>query len=552
MTTASLKAAKEAFVTGHDGSTPLEVLLVCMAVVSGSALYDQAATAWWSAMYLSAKPCSGNKPSSAPPPPPPQQQQQQLDLILIAMEAVFVWFPMVLTQTNYLYPWGVAIMVVQITAMIALRQWNGTNESPEAAATESKKTTTAKSSTPQLDYLTLYRSSILYLTFVAILAVDFPLFPRRFCKTEVSGYGLMDVGAASFCLSAGFVSLRARRKNGTVGGSIRKSRLLKPLWHTLPLLIIGMIRIVANRELEYQEHVSEYGVHWNFFFTMGVLALVPPMVSLLVVVVDSNHQQDPSWVLPACIMGFYQLCLTMGNWQQFIEDAPRKCNADLQAWNDDLDHSNSLQVLVQQLPPILCSFVTANREGILGCLGYLSLYFIGEWIGCHWIWKSSATSIQKKHGLGLLALILWMIHVVLVDGLHIPVSRRSTNLSFCLWAVAHNVLLLYFLQLMTSWKTTGSTRMDGAPNFMVPLVWETVNRHGLLMFLIANLLTGLVNLTVPTLDVSDPSALVIIFLYICSVGAAAIFWDWLYCNLLKGRGKSGSKPKNDPRLKKQR
>lgn len=46
MTTASLKAAKEAFVTGHDGSTPWEVLLVCMAVVSGSALYDQAATAW--------------------------------------------------------------------------------------------------------------------------------------------------------------------------------------------------------------------------------------------------------------------------------------------------------------------------------------------------------------------------------------------------------------------------------------------------------------------------------------------------------------------------
>ena len=33
------------------------------------------------------------------------------------------------------------------------------------------------------DVMTIYRSSLLYLTFVAILAVDFHVFPRRFAKT---------------------------------------------------------------------------------------------------------------------------------------------------------------------------------------------------------------------------------------------------------------------------------------------------------------------------------------------------------------------------------
>jgi phosphatidylinositol glycan class W len=45
------------------------------------------------------------------------------------------------------------------------------------------------------------------------------------------------------------------------------------------------------------------------------------------------------------------------------------------------------------------------------------------------------------------------------------------------------------------------------------------------LFLIANLLTGLVNLTVPTLEVSDPWALLIVFGYICTVGIAALLLD---------------------------
>jgi len=59
-------------------------------------------------------------------------------------------------------------------------------------------------------FVTNYRAFVNAATAVCILAVDFVVFPRRLCKTETYGTGLMDAGAASFVFANALVAPEAR------------------------------------------------------------------------------------------------------------------------------------------------------------------------------------------------------------------------------------------------------------------------------------------------------------------------------------------------------
>lgn len=109
--------------------------------------------------------------------------------------------------------------------------------------------------------ISCFRGLMLACTSLCILAVDFPVFPRRFAKAETYGTGLMDVGVGAFALSLGLVSREARGL---------QSRLQHALRSTVsPLLLLGALRTLAVKATGYQEHVTEYGVHWNFFLTLA-------------------------------------------------------------------------------------------------------------------------------------------------------------------------------------------------------------------------------------------------------------------------------------------
>ena len=104
-------------------------------------------------------------------------------------------------------------------------------------------------------------------TAIGILAVDFAVFPRRLAKTETYGTGLMDVGVGAFMFSNAIVSHEA--KGGETESHIGAVRAtLKSFRSSLPLFVLGVLRCVSVKSTEYQEHVSEYGMHWNFFFTL--------------------------------------------------------------------------------------------------------------------------------------------------------------------------------------------------------------------------------------------------------------------------------------------
>jgi phosphatidylinositol glycan class W len=58
-----------------------------------------------------------------------------------------------------------------------------------------------------------------------------------------------------------------------------------------------------------------------------------------------------------------------------------------------------------------------------------------------------------------------------------------------------------------------------------PLILDAMNRQGLLVFIMANLLTGLVNLSLNTLQAGDATALGILFLYLSTVSGFALLLD---------------------------
>ena len=278
----------------------------------------------------------------------------------------------------------------------------------------------------------------------------------------------------------------------------------------LPLLIIGFIRLATNKGLEYQEHVSEYGVHWNFFFT---LAFVTPLGAML--------PGRPHWIVPVFLIASYQVALTVYGGQDFIENAARThCSSTVLS-----TMIGDSSAFLQQL----CTLYAANREGILGCIGYLFLYLSAEYIAYAQLW--TAATQHRNTSLWVLTGALWGVLYILVELLGIPVSRRSTNASFCVWTLAHNMILLAAIhtslclyedprKLATASPPAASVVATTRPR--VPIVFQAVNRHGLLAFLVANLLTGLTNISINTLEVSDSLALLVLFVYLCAVGGFAL------------------------------
>ncbi|KAJ0777791.1 putative phosphatidylinositol anchor biosynthesis protein PIGW/GWT1 [Helianthus annuus] len=121
-------------------------------------------------------------------------------------------------------------------------------------------------------YVSSYRVSMMLITCICILAVDFKIFPRRYAKTETYGTSVMDTGVGAFVFANSFVSRQARGVS-TMG-------LRSALSSTSPLLVLGFARLVTTTGVDYQVHVGEYGVHWNFFFTLAGVAVLTSIVNV--------------------------------------------------------------------------------------------------------------------------------------------------------------------------------------------------------------------------------------------------------------------------------
>lgn len=348
----------------------------------------------------------------------------------------------------------------------------------------------------RVPFVSTFRVFINVKTAISILAVDFPVYPRRYAKTETYGTGVMDVGVGAFVFANGLVCPEARRKD--IAGS-KFNYLMKQLISVWPLFVLGIARMASIKMSDYQEHVTEYGIHWNFFFTLAIVRVV---ASSILIVVPVNY----SWVVALLMSSTYQLTLETSGLKAFLMH-----NTDR---HKDLIH--------------------ANKEGIFSAVGYVAIYMAGVQVGLHvmqprsevreWLRSLSKLLVSSSLLYGTLCLCQALVE---------PVSRRMANLPFCLWSVAQSLLLMSFtgvadLVLLLSKRTSGCQQIPSSWDLCKPksanldqksgdadrkCLIQAINRNQLLFFLLANVLTGLTNSTVDTLSCSDLFSVCILLLY---------------------------------------
>ncbi|KAH8930066.1 GWT1-domain-containing protein [Atractiella rhizophila] len=353
-------------------------------------------------------------------------------------------------------------------------------------------------------FITVYRAHMMIMTVLCILAVDFRIFPREFAKCETWGTSIMDLGVGSFVFSLGIISaiprLRSRQTRPFLH-SVQKSFL-----KSLPVLILGLLRVLAVKGVEYPEHVTEYGVHWNFFFTLGAIGVCGVCFDALSSKVDY------------VVLGLFTTALHQFSLQRW----------GLQEWALFAERTN---------------IFSQNKEGITSFPGYLAIFLLGTSTGIYvlppdpyFIYRSLGTkSLRQKPGklasvLSGYSILWWAALAVVRYGLEIDVSRRLANVSYVLWITAFNVsfILCYLLVeiAVKSFLLDSEVKLRGTEetSLLVPNLFESINLHGLWVFLIANLLTGLVNLSIHTIHVNSFVATVVLVAY----SAAVFAFSWWF------------------------
>jgi phosphatidylinositol glycan class W len=353
---------------------------------------------------------------------------------------------------------------------------------------------------PIRPFVTMYRGCMLIVTCLAILAVDFKIFPRRFAKTENWGTSLMDMGVGSFVFSAGVVGARAILQERLAKKSVPlASRLSASAKHSLPLFVLGLVRLWSVKGLDYAEHITEYGVHWNFFFT---LALLPPFVALF----QTFFAMIPSYTVLALLLG--------SAYQASLEFTPLKA-----------------YILTAQRTDLL----SKNREGIFSFIGYLAIYLAGQATGLYILPRNAnstsspnnsniATQERKRMVIRLASWsITWALLLYLTlsykYGLALRISRRLANLPYVLWVCAFNNSQILAFCLIETFifpdvhKATDNRAAESEASKATSRILKSYNRNGLAIFLVANLLTGFINMTIKTLDLSTAEATAILIGY---------------------------------------
>ncbi|EKX43814.1 hypothetical protein GUITHDRAFT_163762 [Guillardia theta CCMP2712] len=409
------KAEKEAFYHGHDGGTSLEIFLITS--IAPISVFAQ------QCIELG---LLGSQHSPVSFFRVIMVEMNDLQALYFLLNVIVIVLPL---YTSFVLPQhAITLQLILLSIpclLVVLGRLSIRN------ASESVKDLQVSLREPRKAYVTSYRGTMMLATCIAILAVDFPSFPRRFAKTETFGVSLMDAGVGSVLLTQAMVSPLARKPTMSA-----VKRLRAALLSASPLLGIGCVRLLACRASDYHEHVSEYGVHWNFFFTLAFISIFGSLVPV---------DETLSAISVLAISSGYELLLHRSGLQSYILEAPRT------------------------------SIFSANREGIMGCVGYTSLFLAGVAMGK----RIFAEQRKEQSWQGLWASLSAgsMAFAMLVEVLE--------GLMLCQFLTVE--ILVHFLQGPKDGTILKQRRME---KISCQLLCDALNRNLLAIFLLSNLLTG--------------------------------------------------------------
>ncbi|XP_060518885.1 uncharacterized protein LOC132697409 isoform X2 [Cylas formicarius] len=313
------------------------------------------------------------------------------------------------------------------------------------------------------NYITNARSTINLISVIAILAVDFQTFPSRFSKTQTTGFSLMDVGVGLFIYSNGIVAPEAKERPDSIKKSLKSC---------ITLTTLGIIRLILTRITAYHVSEVEYGLHWNFFITLAVTKL---FTSIILNVVSIKYIYASAIFLTFTHEVFLETIFKKFVFGDIVRD----------------------------------NFISANREGLVSSIGYITLYLYSVYFG-YFIYHKERSKFNTH--LKLFVCSAACLSLTLIFDYLFGVSRRVASSGYIFWVLFIGVFMTWLFYLAENLQTFFFTRRL---TFYLcsPIIFEAINYNGLIFFLLANILTGLINKLLNTKSYGPISSLLIISFY---------------------------------------
>lgn len=266
---------------------------------------------------------------------------------------------------------------------------------------------------------------------------------------------------ADAAASSSAASAAAGNSSNSSGSPRRQQSLLGALASTVigvsPVVALGVIRLVIHTAVNYQTHVSEYGVHWNFFFTLATVAVLAAVVELVsraaadvaeaccgaagrTLVAKINN----AWGRRTSAIFHLLSAVAIAAGYQWLVQSPAAArwvlgsgSANNYSISGSADTAHTLQEYILTAPRLDTSLVSQNREGIAGLPGFFAIFLAGVGMGKLVLAPRTTIAQWQRFFLAsaVLAAVLW-VGLSLSVSASGPVSRRLVNLPYVLWVVA--------------------------------------------------------------------------------------------------------------------